>query len=182
VKEPPGVPIVYVLLLRQDDPRKCTAAKLARFGLARPLYRARQIPRRALVLNPFTAKPVLPADQATAVEYGLVAVDCSWEKIANTFAKNPSAGSRRLPKLLAANPVNYSKAEKLSSAEALAGALYVLGFAEKAQQILSLFKWGPTFFTLNNELLASYSEAKTATEMVSKESEFDLGFSRLHGV
>jgi pre-rRNA-processing protein TSR3 len=123
----------------------------------------------------------MPTDRTTVVENGLVAVDCSWEKIANTFSKSPSAGSRRLPKLLAANPVNYSKAEKLSSAEALAGALYVLGFTERAEQILSLFKWGPTFLTLNNELLASYSRAKTAAEMASKESEFDLGFSRLHG-
>jgi pre-rRNA-processing protein TSR3 len=172
VTERTGVPRVYVLLLKQDDPRKCTAAKIARFRLATPLYRMREIPRNALILNPFAPQPILLEDRARAMEYGVVAVDCSWEKVVGAFEKSPSDCGRRLPTLLAANPVNYSKPEKLSSAEAIAAALYIMGFVEKAQHVLSLFKWGPTFLTLNHEPLESYSKARTVAHMSTLESEF----------
>ena len=59
-------PRLYVLLMKQDDPRKCSAAKLAKFRLANPLFRMRQIPRRAIVLNPFAPQILLAADKALA--------------------------------------------------------------------------------------------------------------------
>jgi len=46
-------PLVY--MLRQDDPSKCTAAKLVKFRIAEP---ARHIGRRTIVLNPFSSQPV----------------------------------------------------------------------------------------------------------------------------
>jgi pre-rRNA-processing protein TSR3 len=165
-------PRVYVLLLRQDDPRKCTSQKLAKIGLATPIFRHRQIPRRALVLNPVSPRTLLPSDRDLAIKHGLVAVDCSWEKSQEVFAKELPGAGRKLPTLLAANPVNYAKPHKLSSVEALAAALYILGFKEKAAALLALFKWGQTFLTLNSEPLESYSSAKNEQGMVNEESQF----------
>jgi pre-rRNA-processing protein TSR3 len=68
--------------------------------------------------------------------------------------------------LIAGNPTNYAKATKLSTAEALAGALYIAGFKEEAQKVLSIFVWGHTFFELNAELLDEYATAKDSTEIV----------------
>ncbi len=75
--------------------------------------------------------------------------------------------SRCLPVLIAGNPTNYAKATKLSTAEALAGALYVAGFKEEAQKLLSIFAWGHTFLQLNAELLEDYAAAKDSTEVIA---------------
>jgi pre-rRNA-processing protein TSR3 len=172
VNEEPLPRRLYVLLLKQDDPRKCTAAKLAKFHFATPLFRIKQIPRKAIVLNPFAQSVLLREDRAFGVQYGLVAIDCSWEKAGEALSSNLPGQGRRLPTLLAANPVNYGKRHKLSSVEALAGALYILGFKDSASRCLNLFKWGPTFLSLNHEPLESYSTANTDTEMTSVEAEY----------
>jgi len=170
---PPAVaPKVYVLLFQQDDPKKCTAARLSRFRLAVPIRRLRQIPRRALVLNPFADQILLPTDRVQSLESGLVALDCSWERVNEALALRLPGCGRRLPTLLAANPTNYAKAHKLSSVEALAGSLYLLGFKKEAEKLLSLFKWGGTFFTLNAEPLEAYSLAKSIDAMLVAESQF----------
>ncbi len=165
-------PRLLVLLMRQDDPRKCTAAKLARLRLAKPVFRTSQIPRRSIVLNPFSPLVVLPRDRRVIEAYGLVAVDCSWEKADSAFAIRLPGSGRRLPTLLASNPTNYAKQHKLSSVEAMAAALYVTGFMEQASRLLSIFKWGNTFLTLNHEPLESYSLARTPEEMAVAESQF----------
>ena len=46
---------------------------------------------------------------------------------------------RMLPLLLAANPVNWGKPGRLTTAEAMAAVLYLLGRQEQAEQILGLF-------------------------------------------
>ena len=163
---------MYALLLRQDDPRKCTAAKLVKFGLVRGLYSPRQIPRRCLVLNPFATKLLTNHDRVEALTHGLMAVDCSWEKVEAAFALRLPGEGRRLPILLASNPVNYAKQRKLSSLEALAASLYIMGFRERAGQLLSIFKWGPNFLALNNEPLAAYAAAGSEEGLISAESEF----------
>jgi pre-rRNA-processing protein TSR3 len=165
-------PRVYVLLLRQDDPRKCTAAKIARHGLAKSLFKMKQIPRKSIVLNPFASEILLGRDNVLAQENGLVAVDCSWEKVQEPFAIHMHGEGRRLPTLLAANPVNYAKPHKLSSVEALAAALIIMGFKENAARLLSLFKWGESFLTLNHEPLESYSLAGTTEEITVAEGQF----------
>ena len=42
-----------VLMLKQDDPKKCTAAKLVKFKLAKNV---KKISKNTLVLNPFAQK------------------------------------------------------------------------------------------------------------------------------
>ena len=80
--------------------------------------------------------------------------------------------SRCLPILLAGNPTNYAKATKLSTVEALAGALYIAGFKEEAEKILSIFTWGHTFLELNGDLLEAYAGAKDSAEIVKMQSAF----------
>jgi pre-rRNA-processing protein TSR3 len=169
---PNDEPAVYVLLLQQDDPRKCTAAKMARHRLAKPLFRLKQIPRKSIVLNPFASEILLPQDRRLAQESGLGVVDCSWEKVQAVFAIGMRGEGRRLPTLLAANPVNYAKPHKLSSVEALGAALIVMGFRESAARLLGLFKWGASFLTLNDQPLRSYSLASDVKAMLEAEAQY----------
>ena len=67
--------------------------------------------------------------------------------------------------LLAGNPVNYSKIGMLTTAEALAAGLVILGFQEKAEGLLGKFKWGHTFFELNSHLLEEYAAIKDQGEI-----------------
>ena len=79
--------------------------------------------------------------------------------------------ARRLPALLAGNPTNYAVRGKLSTAEALAAALFITHFTTEAERILSLFKWGPTFLALNREPLEAYAEA-SLSNLPNVEAEF----------
>jgi pre-rRNA-processing protein TSR3 len=167
-----GQPRIYVLLLRQDDPLKCTASKLVRFRLATPLHKVRQVPRRSLVLDPSATRMLTPSDARAGVNYGIVAVDCSWEKADRVFAIRLPGQGRCLPTLLAANPVNYGKLRKLSSVEALAASLHIMGFREMAAKLLAPFKWGGTFLTLNQQPLDVYSSVGTSEEMLDAETQF----------
>ncbi len=79
--------------------------------------------------------------------------------------------ARRLPALLAGNPTNYGVLGKLSTAEAFAAALFITGFESDSNRVLSLFKWGPTFLTLNREPLEAYARA-TLENLGEIEAEF----------
>jgi len=118
------------------------------------------------VLNPFAEIAFSPADRQRVEEAGLVALDCSWEHAVKVLSHHVRGTSRCLPILIAGNPTNYAKATKLSTAEALAGALYIAGFKEEAKKVLAIFIWGHTFFELNATLLDDYATAKDSTEIV----------------
>ena len=45
----------------QDDPKKCTAAKMVKFGLAKNI---KKIGSKGLVLDPFSDKTLLPKDRS----------------------------------------------------------------------------------------------------------------------
>jgi pre-rRNA-processing protein TSR3 len=143
---------VQVLMFRQDDPKKCTAAKLVKFGLARPVSRTRS---NTIVLDPFAKQTLLKHDAKLADS--VTGIDCSWNMAENTFTKKFSGIPRRLPPLLAGNPVNYSKLDKLTTVEAIAAAVFILGYESQALGLLSKFNWGHTFYELNKELLKDYS-------------------------
>ena len=156
---------LLVYLMRQDDPRKCTSARLFRFNYARPILRPSLIPKRAIVLDPFTRSLLLPSEREVAMRHGICAIDCSWENAESVFGREFSKHERKLPTLLAANPTHYSQRNTLSSVEALAGALTIVGLREQALRILSLFKWGPNFLILNDEPLRDYANARSESEM-----------------
>ena len=77
-----------------------------------------------------------------------------------------------LPLLLAANPVNWGKPGRLTTAEALATVLYLMGRKEQATQVLGAFRWGQRFFELNREPLDAYAAAKSSEELVALQFEF----------
>jgi pre-rRNA-processing protein TSR3 len=161
-------PLIY--MLHQDDPFKCTAAKLVKFRLASPV---KFISRTTIVLNPFSEAPILKYDQTIADS--VCAIDCSWERADEVLKHQRLAAqgiARRLPAMLAANPTNYAKLGKLSSVEALAGALYVLNEKELAAKMMDKFKWGHTFLELNADLLDDYADAETEEQVAELEKEY----------
>jgi pre-rRNA-processing protein TSR3 len=150
----------------QCDPKRCTGLKLKRHGLARILTRTRFMPKRAVILNPFGEIAFSPADRQRVADFGLAALDCSWEHAEKVLSHHVKGTSRCLPILLAGNPTNFAKATKLSTAEALAAALYIAGFKDEATKVLAIFTWGHTFFELNADLLEAYAAAKDSGEII----------------
>jgi pre-rRNA-processing protein TSR3 len=136
------------------------------------------LPKRAVVLNPLSEIAFSPADRKRIESFGLTALDFSWERAETALLKNVRGTSRCLPFLIAGNPINFGKPTKLSTVEALAAALYIANFKEEARQLLSLFKWGPTFLNLNYERLESYAEAKDSAEVVAMQRHF-MEFTRM---
>ena len=157
----------------QCDPKKCTALKLKRHGLIEIVKRVKLIPKGAIVLNPLAEKAFSPADKSRMEKYGLAALDCSWEKAKKILESSLRIRmfSRCLPYLIAANPVNYGVPTKLSTVEALAAALYIANLEKKAENLLSMFKWGPTFLNLNRKFLDAYAKAKNSQEILSFQSQ-----------
>lgn len=151
----------------EDDPKKCTAKKLSRFGYVSLEKNIRKLPYHAVLLNPFAEKSLSREDWDAARAHGLVALDCSWKTAEQTFQSlQTTTVSRALPFLLAANPVNYGKPFQLTTLEACAAALYILGEVDHASQILGIYTWGPHFLELNREPLEDYRSAKDSTEVV----------------
>ena len=150
----------------QCDPKRCTGLRLKRRSFARVVTKARFLPRRAIVLNPFSEIAFSPADRERVENWGLSALDCSWEHAEKVLLKRLGGTSRCLPILIAGNPVNFGKATKLTTAEAIAGALYIAGFKQEAKEILSIFTWGHTFLELNEALLDNYASAENSTEII----------------
>lgn len=150
----------------QDDPKKCTAAKMVKFGIAKSI---KKIGNKGLVLDPFSEKTLLPKDKSLI--NSIVGIDCSWNLADQAFSKKFSGIKRKLPPLLAGNPVNYAKLNKLTTAEALAASLFILGFRDDALTILDKFKWGHTFYDLNQNLLDEYSklESEDQIDVILKE-------------
>ena len=153
----------------QDDPKKCTAAKMVKFGLAQNI---KKIGSKGLVLDPFAEKTLLPKD--VSVINSIVGIDCSWNLADHAFSQKFNGIKRKLPPLLAGNPVNYSKLNKLTTAEALSGSLFILGFKEQSLELLNKFKWGHTFYELNQNLLNDYSQSETEDDIKTIIKDYGL--------
>jgi pre-rRNA-processing protein TSR3 len=139
---------LFCVHLDQCDPKKCTSLKLKKFNLVNIRKKLNQCPSNALILDPFSSKELSMDDKEAMEKYGLIVIDCSWEKTDSIFTQAFRTG-RKLPQFLAANPINYGKWEKLSSVEALAAALLIIGKNKQAELILSKYNWGITFLKLN---------------------------------
>ena len=87
----------------EDDPKKCTAKKLHRFGFATLQKNIRNISYSAILLNPFAEKSLSYEDVLIARKHGLVALDCSWATADRSFEfLKTKTTSRALPFLLTA--------------------------------------------------------------------------------
>ncbi len=163
---------LWVVHTGQCNPKRCTSKKLARFDLV-TLISAQRLQRasHAILLDPTARTPLSRKDRSTA----LVALDCSWEHCEQYIASMPLRTRRRLPYLLAANPINYGRPCRLTTVEAFAAALYIYGELLHAEQLLSKFKWGPTFLVLNRPLLEAYTGAPSARDVQNIERTYTTG-------
>jgi len=156
-------------MLKQDDPKKCTAAKLVKFGLANNVHKTSN---KTLVLDPFAEKTLLNKDKKLISS--VTGIDCSWSLADKTFVKKFTGIRRKLPPLFAGNPVNYSKLNKLTTVEAISAALYILGHQDLSLKMLDKFKWGHTFYELNKELLDEYSKLESENKINSILLDFGI--------
>jgi len=163
---------IVVYHSKQCDPRKCSALKLKRHHLVWIVYNTRELPRGAVVLNPFSERAFSPADRERIERRGLVALDLSWNHPDELKLFRPRGPSRCLPYLIAANPVNYGTPTKLSTVEALSAALHIAGYTEEAARLLSVFGWGSTFLSLNEKLLEAYGQASNSRDVVETQKRF----------
>ncbi|MDI6718667.1 MAG: DUF367 family protein [Methanomicrobiales archaeon] len=150
------------------DPRKCSVKKLERFGLVRVASRMARIPRSSLLLDPTAEQALSPADRTAP---SIAVLDCSWE-VLDTSQVRSWRRRRALPFLLAANPVNFGKPFKLSSVEAFAAALFILGERDQAHAILEKFGWGLRFLEVNREPLELYARARDSREVVAIQATY----------
>jgi pre-rRNA-processing protein TSR3 len=157
---------------RECDPKKCTAVRLHRAGKIQMVYELRGLPSGAILLDPFAQKALSKADVAAAKAQGVVALDCSWKKVEQIARLRKRMVPRSLPYLVAANPTYYGRPTTLSTAEAISAALFILGDPARAEEMLNIFKWGPTFLELNREPLEAYARANNSGEVVALQRQF----------
>jgi pre-rRNA-processing protein TSR3 len=160
---------LFVYVEGDDDPKKCTARKLVRFDLADRINR-RDLRTAGVVLDPRAETAFSPVDRKSA-RRGVAGLDCSWATLEAVFPK-VSGSARALPYLIAANPVNYGRPWRLSTAEALSAAVYILGDISEAEDLLAKFKWGPNFIVLNREPLEAYMTARDSAGVVKAQMDF----------
>ena len=168
---------LHIIHLDQDDPKKCTARKLANRNLAKLHTNTRRPPRRGFLLDP-SAGIILGPDDLPLIQRGaaLVALDCSWKQLNQSVTKirlsSPRLEPRTLPLVLAANPVSWGQPGRLSTAEALATCLVLLNRYDQAERVLASFNWGEQFMILNKEPLEAYRNALTREELIELQWEF----------
>ena len=165
---------LYAYHAGQCDPKKCTSRKLERMGLLTFVPRIPSLPAGTVLLTPEGDRALSRSDAPRARRHGLSVLDLSWKATEKKgwFPSAPKAVGRALPYLVAANPVNYGKPFILSSAEALAAGLIILGDGDHGREILSKFAWGEQFLTLNREPLEAYRAAEDSAGVVAAQAEF----------
>ncbi|MGP8073081.1 MAG: ribosome biogenesis domain-containing protein [Thermoplasmata archaeon] len=163
---PDGPLALYLEVTGDDHPKACTGRRLLHRGLARPVNAAGRVYPAPVVLDPYAEKPLSAVDRRAAVRGGLLAVDCSWNRLSarggfseETVRSTGPGLRRRLPILIAANPQHYGRIAELNTVEALSAALYVLGRREEAAGLLQGFRGGEGFLEINRERLDAYAAA-----------------------
>jgi pre-rRNA-processing protein TSR3 len=162
----PAIPLL-LLLAGEDHPKACTGRRLLHRGLVRPVRRVTGLHPPPVVLDPHAPLPLSRADRSTARRGGVLAVDCSWNRLAQrgglpNAANDRGRVARRLPLLIAANPHHYGRLAELNTVEALSAALYVLGQRAEAARLLNGFRGADGFLTINRERLDLYASRPTA--------------------
>lgn len=152
---------LHLVHSHECDPSKCTGEILLRTGLAS------EVPEpKGILLNPLAPEALSPEDAPLAEREGITVFDCSWNELQRRKSFISGIASRALPYLVPANPVNFGKPTKLSTLEAFASALWILGRKDQAALLLAQPKWGKTFSALNGELLDIYASCKTRGQVL----------------
>jgi pre-rRNA-processing protein TSR3 len=166
---------LFVLHAGQCDPKKCTALKLVRLNKA-CLLKGPFFPPGILLLDPFSPQIISRDDLIFAEKNGILALDCSWSladrNVFRDSLKHRRTRPRSLPYLLASNPVKYGQQYRLSTLEALAAALIIIGRRRQAEDILSIYTWGHCFLELNREPLEGYEAARDESEIRMIEANY----------
>jgi pre-rRNA-processing protein TSR3 len=176
-KHRPEAPLRLLVVLKgEDHPKACTGRRLLRWGRVARVPREDASSPRPIVLDPYSSTPLSAADRGAAERGGLLAVDCSWNRLASrgTF---PGAGSgngplrthRRLPILIATNPQHYGRLAQLNTVEALTAALSILGRGEEAERLIAGFRGGDEFLKVNQTRLERYRAAAAADDITTAE-------------
>jgi len=163
-----------IYMVDQCDPKKCSAKKLVRMGFATGYHSLEHVPRHMILLSPFSDTAISAEDLFTTQKNGLLVLDCSWHRAEEMFPfiKRRKPVPRALPFLVPVNPVNYGHPGMLSTVEAFAAALIILGRRQAGERILQIYTWGHNFLSVNEEPLKEYEKAKNSTEVVSAQGKF----------
>ena len=95
---------IRIIMYQQDDPRKCTAAKMIRNGTAK---RIKIATGSTILLDPFAKEFLLPSDRKRA--RSITAVDCSWRLCDKVLLRSIimlDCSQKTAPQIFAGNPVN----------------------------------------------------------------------------
>ncbi|GAA5970386.1 hypothetical protein JCM3765_005681 [Sporobolomyces pararoseus] len=147
------------------DPRRCSGKKLARLQLMQDLRVGQRF--QGIVMSPKGTQVVSPSDRTIVETMGVAVVECSWARLDEIpFQKIRSPHERILPYVIATNPVNYGKPYKLNCVEATAAALYITGFDQQAELLLSKFSWGHSFWEVNGQIIERYKTCTTPESVI----------------
>lgn len=157
---PEDLPKLRMWDYNQCDSKRCSGRKLKRHGKIKELRKGQSF--KGIVLSAQATKVLSPADRSIVVEHGICVIDCSWNRISEIPMKKLLRGGepRKLPYMIAANTCHYGRPFELNCAEAVAATLFITGFHNEAAWLLSSFKWGHAFFTVNEDALDAYSSVK----------------------
>lgn len=155
---------------RECDPKKCTARKLLDKKLAKKLFKDLELGDEGVYLTPLAEKAFSPEDKKIAKKGGIRAIDCTWTEADDNIPVFDNG--RALPYLVAVNPINYGRPFQLTTAEALAAALFILDEEEQAREILSKFSWGEHFFEMNKNPLKEYQDAEDSEEVIEIQRDY----------
>ncbi len=167
---------LFVVLAGEDHPRACTGRRLIRWGRAVPISREGAATPAPVILDPYAPTPLSGADLLLARRAGVLAVDCSWNRLSARGTLPDAAGRerthgtrRRLPILVATNPQHYGRIAQLNTAEALAAALYVLGRRDEAVRLLEGFAGAEEFLEVNRDRLERYRGSDSPSDVLTAE-------------
>lgn len=148
----------------------CTGMRLSKHGLMKDLKINSRY--QGILLTPTGKKVVSKEDYNIIKEKGICVIDCSWAKFNELHLNLNKIETRLLPHMVAVNPVNYGKPCKLSCVEAVSASLFLAGMYKEAEFLLDHFKWGRSFFKVNEDVFSLYKNCKNDSELRKVENEY----------
>jgi len=161
---------LFMLNYGQCDPKMCTGMRLMKHGLLKDMKINSKF--QGILLTPTGKKMVSKEDHDLIKNKGICVIDCSWAKFSQLHINLNKIETRLMPYLVAVNPVNYGKAYKLSCVEAISASLYLAGFYQETDFLLSHFKWGKSFLQVNSELFEMYKKCNNGNELKAIEEKY----------